>query len=86
MPCFASSLLDSNRRQRALQILNGPTGQEIKILVETAWAKRSDPQSEAEVLRLLAFGRFGPEIIFRAMRRRDEKTFFDFSNIYTLVS
>ena len=33
MPCFASSLLDSNRRQRALQILNGPTGQEIKILV-----------------------------------------------------
>ena len=36
MPCFASSLLDSNRRQRALQILNGPTGQEIKILVETA--------------------------------------------------
>ena len=37
MPCFASSLLDSNRRQRALQILNGPTGQEIKILVETAW-------------------------------------------------
>ena len=39
MPCFASSLLDSNRRQRALQILNGPTGQEIKILVETAWAQ-----------------------------------------------
>ena len=39
MPCFASSLLDSNRRQRALQILNGPTGQEIKILVETACLK-----------------------------------------------
>ena len=34
MPCFASSLLDSNRRQRALQILNGLTGQEIKFLVK----------------------------------------------------
>ena len=27
MPCFASSLLDSNRRQRALQISAGPIGQ-----------------------------------------------------------
>ena len=27
MPCFASSLLDSNRRQRALQISAGPIRQ-----------------------------------------------------------
>ena len=44
-------------------------------------------------LRLLAFENLSAKIkkmvstiIFRAMRRRDEKTFFDFSNIYALVS